>query len=71
MHWLGVNTLKYKISTFQDKFNKSNVAKRQAIQAAQHWQKARLVARAHSNLLTQEVYQLKQEHPKLGDYWLA
>ena len=65
---LEVQILQNKFNKLQDKLNKRNVAKRQATQAAQQWQKACLAARAHNNLLTQEIYQLKQEHPKLGDW---
>ena len=41
--------------------------KAKQLQAAQHWQKACLGARAHTILLTLENRQLKQEHQKLGD----
>ena len=67
---LEVQTLQNKFNKLQEKLHETNVAKRQATQAAQHWQKACLAARAHNNLPTQENHQLKQERQKLGD-WLA
>ena len=67
---LQVQTPQNKLKKLQEKLHKTNTAKCQATQAAQHWQKACLAARAHNNLLPQENQQLKQEHQKLGD-WLA
>ena len=57
---LEVQTLQNKFNKLQEKLYKTNVAKCQATQAAQHWQNACLAARAHNNLLTQENYQFKQ-----------
>ena len=64
---LEVQTQHDKFNKLQDKLKKSNVATRQETQAAQHWQNACLAARARNNLLTQDNYQLKQEHQKLAD----
>ena len=65
-----VQTLQNKFNKLQETLHKTNVAKCQATQAAKHWQKACLAARAHNNLLTPENHQLKQGHQTLGD-WLA
>ena len=67
---LEVQTLQNKFNELQEKLYKTKLAKCQATQAAQHWQKACPAARAHNDLRTQENHQLKQEHQKLGD-WLA
>ena len=50
---LEVQTTQNKLNKLQKKLYKTNVAKCQTTQAAQHWQKACLAARAHNNLLTQ------------------
>ena len=68
MHMLETKAPQDQFKKLQDQFNKSNVAKRKATQAAQHWQKACLAARAQNNQLTQEIYQLEQEHQKLGEW---
>ena len=46
---LEVQTMQNKFNKLQEKLHKTNVAKCQAAQAAQHWQKACLAARAHNN----------------------